>query len=395
MAAQTFEDILSAKHNQTIARLERRRALSVLMPRATAFAGTRIYDDPDSNAPDLDTMGIRVNQSFTLNGKELIALDVTEDAMDQAKFNLAGVRNDVAFEVATRFYQILSAQSVEAIAQADVDRLTRHKESVERRLKLGDAIKTALFRANAELSKAQTEHVRATNAVTLARASLKVLVPLEASFTLIEFNKIMDPPLTLGDLKSQALAGRPEIKAFQRNLDMAIKTIKYERSDRFPTLTLEGTYADARSEFDTPFHGVSNTRDYSLEAKLDFTLFDGGLITAQVGQALAKKQQAELDLARVKKNILLACEKAWLDFQTATSSLVSLHHELEAATENLDAVSMQFNYGTADSVDMMDANTLFVTAQRRLSDATYTHALSRLEMLYIQGDIYSFLADES
>ena len=163
----------------------------------------------------------------------------------------------------------------------------------------------------------------------------------------------------------------------------------------FPTLTLEGTYADARSEFNTPFHGVSNTRDYSFEARLNFTLFDGGLITAQVAQALARKQQAELDLATGQKSILLACEKAWLDFQTAGSSLVSLHHELEAATENLDAVSMQFKYGAADSVDMMDANTLFVSARKRLSDATYTHALSKLEMIYIRGDIYSFLADES
>ena len=165
MAAETFEDIVFAKHNQDIARLEKRRALSVLMPRATAFAGTRIYENPDSNAPDLDTMGIRVNQSFTLNGKELIALGVTEDAIDQAKFKLAGVRNDVSFEVATRFYLILSAQSVEAIARADVERLARHKDSVERRLKLGDTIKTALFRASAELSKAQTELVRAKNAV--------------------------------------------------------------------------------------------------------------------------------------------------------------------------------------------------------------------------------------
>ena len=395
MAAETDEDIRYAAHNQTIARLERRRALSVLMPRATAFAGSRIYRDPDSSAPDLDTMGIRVNQSFTLNGKELIALDVTGDAMDQAKFNLAGVRNRVAFEVATRFYQILSAQSVQAIARADVERLARHRDSVAQRLRLGDTIKTALFRASAELSKAQTELVRATNAVSLARASLKTLVPLEGSFVLDESLKVMDPPLTLEDLKARALAQRPEIKALQSSLDMAVKTIKFERSDRFPTLTLEGSYADARSEFDTPFHGVSNTTDYSVEARLSVTLFDGGLITAQVAQALARKHQAELDLARAKKEILLSCEKAWLDFQTATSSLVSLDHELEAASENLDAVSMQFKYGTADSVDMMDANTLFVAAQRRLSDATYTHALSKLEMLYNSGDIYSFLGDES
>ena len=391
MASGTMEEILIAEQDQTIARQERHRALSVLMPRATAFAGTRIYQDPDYNAPDINTMGVKLNQSFTLNGKELIALKITDDSIEKAQFNIEKAKNDTVFKVAEAFYRILSAQSFYDIAMTDVERLTKHKNSVERRFKLGDSIKTALFRARAELSKAQTEVVRAKNAVTLANASLKSLVKIEHPFALAKPMEIDSYPLTLEELKNNALKMRPELKAIQQTINIAEKTVQFEKSDRWPSITLEGTYVDSRNEFDTPVHSVSKSTDYLFEASLNFTLFDGGLISAQVAQALAKKRQALLNFEALEKNILLESENAWLDFQTSTSILVSLKQELKAANENLDAVSMQFKYGTADSVDMMDANTLFVSAQRRLSDATYTHALSILEMIHTQGNLFSFL----
>jgi outer membrane protein len=55
---------------------------------------------------------------------------------------------------------------------------------------------------------------------------------------------------------------------------------------------------------------------------------------------------------------------------------------------------MQFKYGMADSIDMMDANTLLVTAQRRILTAKYAYYLSVLNILYTRGDLISFLVNQ-
>jgi len=49
--------------------------------------------------------------------------------------------------------------------------------------------------------------------------------------------------------------------------------------------------------------------------------------------------------------------------------LGALKDQVTYARSHYDAVLKQFQFGTANSVDVMDANTLLVTAERQLSDA--------------------------
>ena len=56
---------------------------------------------------------------------------------------------------------------------------------------------------------------------------------------------------------------------------------------------------------------------------------------------------------------------------------------------------MQFKYGMANSIDIMDANTLLVQAERRIADAEYTLYLSVLKILYTKGDLLSYLLKDS
>ena len=76
------------------------------------------------------------------------------------------------------------------------------------------------------------------------------------------------------------------------------------------------------------------------------------------------------------------------------STLLNLQDELKSAQENFNAVQMQFKYGMADSIDIMDANTLLVTAQRRISDAEYTYYLSVLKILYTKGDLVQYFLNQ-
>jgi outer membrane protein len=115
----------------------------------------------------------------------------------------------------------------------------------------------------------------------------------------------------------------------------------------------------------------------------------------QIRQALADLRKAQNALALQEKKILLDSKISFLDYKTAKSTLLNLHDELKSARENFNAVQMQFKYGMADSIDMMDANTLLVTAQRRISDARYTYYLSVLKILYTRGDLISFLLKQA
>lgn len=398
LANKHSETIKIAEDDLNIAQLEKARALSVLIPRATAFGNMTEYKNDNITSPDTLALGVKLTQSFTLNGKELIALDVTKKSIEGKEFSLESIRSQYLLQVSQAYYNILSAQRYFEIAQSDVNRLTTHRDAVKEKLSVGNVTKTDLYRAEAELSKSLTEKVKAENGILQTKAVLRNLVEIEEDYNLKKANieDIEKYHLSLEDIQTHALKNRTEIKEAKKNLEIARKTVRYEKSDFWPTISLEAGYKETDITYDYRPRDVEyDTEDLYFKGELVFTLYDGGLRRAQIRQALANQRKAENALILQEKSIILDAKISFLDYQTAKSTLLNLQDELKSAQENFNAVQMQFKYGMADSIDMMDANTLLVTAQRRISDAEYTYYLSVLKILYTKGDLSKFFLDQA
>jgi len=387
------ETIKIAEDDVDIARQEEKRALSVLIPRATAYGSITEYKEDALASPDSQTMGIKLTQSFTLNGKELIALDVTRRSIEGKEFSLESIRSQYILQVAQAYYNILSARKLFEIAQSDVERLTTHRNAVKEKLSVGNVTKTYLFRAEAELSKALTEQKKAENAILQSKAALQNLVDIDPDFDLQkqDISEIENYQCNLEELQAYALENRTEIKEAKKNLEIAEKTVKFKKSDYWPTVELEGGYKETDIQYDaTPTSVKYDTEDTYVSGSLVFTLYDGGLRRATIKQALLDQKKAEKALTLQEKKITLDSKSSFLDYETAKSTLYNLQDELKYAEETFNAVQMQYNYGMADSIDIMDANTLLVSAQRRISDARYKYYLSVLRIIYTKGDLPTF-----
>ena len=391
LANENAEAIKIADEDLYIAQQEKVRARSVLIPRATLYGDYLNYKNDQPSFADTTTVGGKLTQSFTLNGRELIAYDVSKQGIEKASFSRETVRSDYIFQVAQAYVQAISLKRLVEVTNADVERLVAHRNSVNEKLNVGNVTKTALYRAEAELSRAKTDQIVAVNDVKSAKAGIARLVGVEDDFQVSEdaLGKIQEFATTPEEIQTKALGQRYEIKEAQKALEIARKTVSYERGDYWPSVSLEGGYNDYDIRYDTS----AGTRfDYEpgsayIQAQVQFTLFDAGLRSAQVRQALAKQRQAEAALSDQKKKIRLESRNAYLDFITAKNTWINLKDELKSATENYAAVQMQFKYGMANSVDIMDANTLLVTSERRLSNAEYAYYLAILRITYTQGDI--------
>jgi len=394
IAGKQSETIKIAKEDVFIAQQDKARALSVLIPRVTTFGSIMEHKDDSVGQADSITLGAKLTQSFTLNGKELIALSVTKKNIEGKELSLESIRADYLLQVSQAYYNILSAQRFLEIAESDVKRLTTHRDAVKEKLSVGNVTKTDLYRAEAELSKALTDKVIGENRVLQSKAALQYLVRIEDNFNLQkkEIPDIENYQSTLEDIKTFALKNRTEIREAMKNLEIANQTVKYTKSDFWPTVSLEAGYKETSIEYDFSPKDVSyDTDDLYITGELVFTLYDGGLRRAEIKQAHADKRKAQNALALQKKRIILESNTSFLEYTTAKSTLFNLQDELKFSQENYNAVQMQFKYGMADSIDMMDANTLLVSAQRRISDAKNIFYTSVLKILYTRGDLISFL----
>lgn len=394
IANEKAERIRIAADDVTVSEQEKNRALAVLIPRATAFGSYLNRRREEANYPDALTMGVKLTQAFTINGKELTAYEFSKKGIEKSRFALETIRADYLFQVAQFYFQTLSAKRQKEIAAADVERLETHRNSVQEKLTVGNVTKTDLFRAEAELSKARTSLVAAEHGILQGKAGIARLAGIDTGFSIFadDVHLLTDFNPVLEEIQVAALENRNEIKEAQKDLDRAMDNVKYEKGAYWPALGLEAGYKESDLSYEASLGEVKyDTEEAYIQAELSFTLYDGGLRKAQVNQAFSRERQARQALQSRKNDIILESRVAFLEFETARATLVNLQDELKSARENFNAVQMQFTYGMADSIDMMDANTLLVTAERRISDAEYTLSLAGLKILYTKNDLVEYL----
>ena len=398
MANENAEIIQIAREQTYIAEQDKKRAQSVLIPGATLSGSYLAYKNNDSYTPDVNTLGGKLTQSFTLNGRELIAYDVSKKSIEKAKFSEQTIRSDYIFQVAQAYIQALNLKRLVEVVDAEVERLSTYRNSVNEKLTVGSVTRTALYRAQAELSKARTNQIVALNNVQTAKAGIVRLTGIEDQFSIApgDIKDIENFSVTLEEIKCHALENRYEIKEATKDVEIAQRTIAYEKGEYWPRIELEGGYREKDVTYDTETGSKNeyDTEEAYIQAQLVFTLYDGGLRRAQLRQAVARQRQAKHALAYEEKVVILESKQSFLEFNTAKSTLINLADEVKSAEENFNAVQMQFKYGMADSIDIMDANTLLVDAQRRMSNARSSFYLSTLKIIYTQGGILGYFLSE-
>jgi outer membrane protein len=400
IALEKAERIKISEEDLFIAERGKDKALSALLPTVSAFAEYKRYSEKkESNTPvgsfitqpeKSSSWGLRLDQSLSLGGREITSLQISKSGIESGRYNLYAVKEDYLLNVSSAYFDVLKAAKAAEIAKANLERLTRHRDASNARLKAGEVTKTVVLRAEAELSGARSDMVKSENSLKLAKAVLARIAGINGEYSIKEtmdnsrYAAGIEDSQSFESFKETALNERAEIKSNGLQKKIAEDQVKYAKGSFLPTLSVAGVYLKMDED---PSSSFSNTKSVYGTLSLNFPFFEGGLRRAEVREALSKKRQAEFVYEDLKKTINIDVENACLDVKTQAGILKSLEDQLTFAKDNYNAVSKQFEYGLANSIDVMDANTLLVTSERQLSEAKYNHLLSLLKLKRATGTL--------
>ena len=399
-ALKNSEKIKFAQENVYIAQTGKDKAWSLLIPKLTAFgtynrfseqkitiAGVLIQPNESGN------WGVRADESFSLSARELNALKIAGQNITKSEYDLDATKSDFVLGVASAYYDVLKAKKSLEIAASNMERLTQYRNSVEKRVKVGDLTRTALLRAEGELSGARSDYLKATNALKLARAALIRVTGIEDDFHLKETSTPTEEEQALGKLRNTALDKRSDLKSFDVQIYMAEEQVKYAKGAFWPYLSLFAIY-NGSDQY--PATGLELTQTLNRETilagvSLTFPFFEGGLRIAELREAKARERQAKLAYDDFKKNVDIELQSAYLDLLTQKGTLKFLEDQLAFAEDNYNAVIRQFDNGLALSLDVMDANSLLLSAERNVADALYNYQLANLRLKRTSGILLQFV----
>jgi outer membrane protein len=415
-ALKNSEKMKLAQENLYIAQYGKDKAWAVLMPRVTAYGTYNRFSEEKYNVStsnialpsppftsgsnasidtsvlvqpsESGTWGVRADQSFSLSARELTALKVTGQTITKSVYDLDATKSDFVLTVASAYYDVMKAKKALEIAAANMERLTQYRNSVEKRLRVGDVTKTALLRSEGELSGASADYIKATNAFQLARFALVRITGIEDEFRLKETPLPEQDNIPLTNLRNIAFDKRADLKSYDMQVKIAEGYVTFARGAFWPNVNLAAIYNRVDQN---PATQTLNRESLMGMVSLQFPFFEGGLRVAEYKEAKAKERQAKLAYADFKKSVDIELQGAYLDLQTQKGALQFSGDQLAFAQDNYGGVVRQFDNGLATNLDVMDANSLLLTAEKNVAEAYYNYQLVYLRVKRSNGTLLQFV----
>jgi len=391
IALARSEIVKVAEENLVISEIGKDKAFSYLLPRLTATVGVTQYSEKKFSDVGLiqpestSSWGVQANETVSLSGRELTALGISRQFVTKSTYDVTAAREDYLLRfVASAYYNVLMARKVLEIAESNLERLSKYRDAAEKRLRIGEVTKTALLRAEGELSGAKSDRLQAQNGLELAMAVLARNVGIKDDFTLREGAVAEGDVPAVNVFRERAFAMRADLKSMEVQKQIAADQIKYAEGAFWPTVSASAGYVG----FDQypPTSGLNREGIYGGVA-LNFLIFDGGLRRAEVSEAKARERQAAFFYEDLKKGIGIEVQTAYLDLVTQKGILQFLDDQLAFARDNYQAVARQFDFGLSNSLDVLDANTLLVSAETKVVSAVYNYRLALLRMKKATGTL--------
>ena len=397
IALDRSEKLKVAQENLTISEVGKDKALSYLLPRLTATGGVTQYSEKKLTATgsvlqpeNASSWGVRVDETFSMSGRELTALGISKQNVAKSQLDLTAIREDYLLRyVAAAYYNVLMARKNLEIADANLERLMKYRDAAEKRLRIGEVTKTALLRAEGELSGAKADRLQAQNGLELAMAVLASNVGIAGDFSLREVPPVEGEVALLSVFQEQAFSARADLKSLAVQKQIAADQTKYAEGAFWPSISVSGVYA--ASDQYPPTSSLNRESIYGGIA-LNFPFFEGGLRKAEMSEAKARERQAALYYEDMKKAIEIEVRTGYLDLVTQKGILRFLSDQLLFARDNFNAVARQFEFGLSNSLDVMDANTLLVSAERKEASAEYGYRLALLRIKKATGALLATMA---
>ncbi|HEX3913088.1 MAG TPA: efflux transporter outer membrane subunit [Steroidobacteraceae bacterium] len=227
------------------------------------------------------TAGVSANWDIDIWGRIRRNTESNVAAAQASSAALAAARLSAQAELATDYFELRAQDQLQKLLDDAVEAETQSLHITESRYKFGVAARADVVTAQTQLlgSRAQQVNAKIQRAV-LEHAVAVLLGKQPAEFSLAASAMRSDVPTMPAGLPSTLLERRPDVAEAERKMASANAQIGVAKAGYFPDLTLSGQDQYSNSTFSRLIR--NSNRIWAVGPALAETLFDGGLVRAQV-----------------------------------------------------------------------------------------------------------------
>jgi outer membrane protein TolC len=301
--------------------------------------------------------------------------------------NFIQANQQVAFNVASDYYKLLTQQERLEAAQQTLKTAQTTQDAAEAQLLNGRSTLPDVLNARAETSQAVFDLQSADGDEKIARVTLTEALGIEPSPNITidgQKNAPLPDALTLpiDALIKRAMADRPDLMEQIEEIRAADDAIRSARSEYLPKIVLSATAAQTSIWPTADFGELGNASQATWSAALaiEWQIFDGGARKNELAAARSKKREAQDELREKRDQTTREVWTAYIGFRTALRKQQAAVALLDSANSSYSASLEAYKYGVKNLIDV-------VTAERQLAQARYSSVSARSQLFLEAVDL--------
>ncbi len=390
--------LLISESASEIARGERLRALSALLPQFSGRAGETVeqlnlktvgfnLNIPGISIPTIagpfHYTDVRAYASWTaFDYSALKNYTASQESKRAAQLSELDARDLVVQSTANGYLQIIAdASRVEAIRSQVETSQALYDRAVDQQT-AGTAAGIDVLRSQVELKQQLQRLLTQTNQFEKDKLTLGRVIGMPASQ---DFNIVETAPygplgsMTQDEALHTAIQQRPDFQSYKARVRAAEEAVKAARGERYPTAAVTADYGDVGPTLGDS-HGT-----FSVVASAKISVFDGGRIAGDVIRAQSALKQRQDELADLGGQIEYQVRTAFLDIRSAADQVAVSLDNLDLANQTLVQARDRFSAGVSDNVEVVQAQESVATANDALISAFFAHNVAKVALARALG----------
>ncbi|MFN3544807.1 MAG: TolC family outer membrane protein [Thiobacillus sp.] len=362
-----------------------------LLPNVNVGGNVR-YNNVDSSLPNGDA-------DFASNGLSLTAAQpifrrqnqvVYEQSKNQVKIaelQFRAAEQALILRVAQAYFDVLQSQDNLAFIAAQKKAITEQLAAAKRNFEVGTATITDTHEAQARFDLAVAQEIAEQNTFNIRLRALEKLIgkPAGALDVLIDNPPIKAEPGNIDEWAQRAAQGNLQTEIQRIAKAIADQEVERNRAGHLPTLDAVAGYTiNNNQNFGTT---QVDTRTASIGLELNLPLYQGGLTSSRVREAVANQDKARNELEAASREASLSARQAWLNVNSGAARVRALEQALVSTKAQLDSTKLGLDVGVRTNLDVLDAEQQVLSARRDLAGARYAYLLSGLALKAAVGTL--------
>ena len=338
----------------------------------------------DASIDDVNLLSssIKLEQKLFDQGRDFIH-QKNIVGLELAKARLVKKEQDILYSAIDAFTGLILAREKLNINRRNLNLLIRQVETDKVRLDRGQITITDLSQSESSLAGAQAQFTQSKSDLLISKLNYENIIGNidDPSKLKKSSNSIVKIPENLSKAVSLSKENNPDIKIAELELIQSEKDIEISKSDLSPTasLSLERSYNyDLSTTYDEREKDV-------LKATVNWPFYSGGKKRSKVKKDSNLNYRKRLLLEDTIKTNETNVASAWSSLEASKGFLNSVRAQVRAANIAFEGISAEYERGSRTTLDVIQSNSLLLSAQISLANSERNYLLSQYSLLKAAG----------